>query len=223
MSGGSSKSGSAQKWARPIAQNAANTATGVYNANAGNTQAMANTVTGMIPNLVAKYGAKDPAMTAAQGYTGDVLAGKYLNGNPHLQGIIDSTNSDVTNGVNSQFSLAGRYGSGGHTGVLAKELAEAENSLRYGDYSAQQGRMDQAAALAPQLLSAQSGADTANIQAILQAAGIGAELPFTGLDTYSSALANLFNGGKQKQGTLGPIMAGIGGGLSAAASGGAFG
>lgn len=218
MSGGKNKSGSAMKWAKPYAITGAKTAESVYNANAGNTAQLGSTVSNLVPGLVAKFNAGNPAMGAASGHVSDVLSGKYLNGNPHLEQIIGNVRSGVSDEVNSQFGLSGRYGSGAHTGVLTDKLAEAESGLRYNDYAAQTGRMDQAASLAPQLASM----DYNGIQEILQAAGIGAELPFTGLDTYSSALANLFNGGTQKQGTLGPIMAGIGGGLSAAASGGLF-
>lgn len=74
-----------------------------------------------------------PGLLAASNFYGDTLAGKYLDGNPHLQGVIDSSNRDITDAVNSNFM--GRFGSGYHTNALVRGLGENENRLRYGDYA----------------------------------------------------------------------------------------
>jgi hypothetical protein len=131
--------------------------------------------------------------------------------NPYLQNIINSTNQDVTNGVNSQFSLGGRYGSGAHTGVLSKELADADNQLRYQDYNTQQGRIDQSAA-------ALTGANQGEASQALGGLGVAAELPYTGTNALSQQLAALFNGGNSKsvQYSPNPIWGAVGAGLGAA-------
>lgn len=220
--GGKSKSesasGSAQAWAKPIAQNAANQATDVYNQAAPGLNQITGQVQGMLGGLGGQYGrtsnsalglsnafqgllpglanaaggtydqaqglsgqvgnfasgaignlggpntatmalpaalrsmfGANQGLGAATGYTNDVLSGKYLNSNPALQSVIDATKSGVSDSVNSQFSLAGRYGSGAHTGELAKSLANAEGGLRYSDYNNRLGQMDQAAGMAGNL------------------------------------------------------------------------
>lgn len=215
-----SRTGSAQTWARPFAKTAATEAQGVFNANQGTNQMLASSVSGLVPGLVDKYNAGNAAVDGATSHVSDLLSGKYLSGNPQLEAIIGKVRGGVTDQVNSQFSAAGRYGSGGHTGVLADSLSEAEAGLRYNDYNTQSGRMDAAAAQAPALAQA----DYAGLAELLQTAGVGAELPYAGLEAYSGALANLFNGGysKDKQSALGQVAGAVGSGLGAAASAGAF-
>jgi hypothetical protein len=88
-----------------------------------------------------------PQVDRAAGYFGDVLGGQYLDGNPHLQGVIDSSNRDIADNVNSQFM--DRFGSGYHTKTLANGLAENENRLRYQDYASERGYQDNAARAIP--------------------------------------------------------------------------
>lgn len=80
-----------------------------------------------------------PRVNAGLDYSGHVLNGDYLGGNPHLQGVIDKANADTTTGVNSRFEGAGRYGSGNYAGVLAKALLDNENQIRYQDYNTERG------------------------------------------------------------------------------------
>ena len=200
------------KWARPFAQAGATAAQDVFQTNQPGLQGMADSVQGMVPGLMGMFQQGNGGVKAAQGYAQDVLGGKYMQGNPYLDQIIGKAGRGITDQVNSQFSLSGRYGSGAHTGVLANSLADMESGLRYQDYGAQQGRMDQMAGLAPAL--AQAG--YIGVPEILQTAGVGAELPYTGLGAYTGALGNVFNGSVQKQSGLSGALAGIGGGLSAA-------
>lgn len=224
MGGGSkstSVSGSAQKWAQPFAKSAAGDIQGVWKANRGNNQALADQAFAQTSPLWARFNAGNDQVRGAQGYASDVLAGKYLEGNPYLQNIINATNRGVTDQVNSQFSLAGRYGSGAHTGVLARELADSENNLRYQDYGTQQQRMDQIAALAPTLAQA----DYIGLPEALQTSQSAAELPYAGATNYANALAALFNGGTQTQkqgGGLGSILGSIASIGATAAKAGAF-
>ena len=115
-------------------------------------------------------GGMDPTLGAAQQYTQNVLGGQYLNGNPYLDAVLGKTRQNVTNQVNSQYSLGGRYGSGAHVGNLTSELSAAENAARMGDYNNQMGRMDQAAQTAGQLSGQQSANNAANYNNLLASA-----------------------------------------------------
>lgn len=48
----------------------------------------------------------------------------FIGNNPYFKENLQNTLNDVANSVNSQFSGAGRYGSGAHSGVLANKLGE---------------------------------------------------------------------------------------------------
>lgn len=228
LSGGSTSTsssitGSAQDWAKPIATSQANATTGVYNQNQPQLQALATRLYNAVPGLQDRFAAGNPTLKAAQGYTTDVLSGKYLSGNPMLQQIIDKAKRGVVDSVDSQFSGAGRYGSGAYTDVLSRNLADTESSLRYQDYAGQQSRMDQAASAAPTLAQA----DYQGLPELLQTITLAGGLPYVGTSATADALGALFNGGTQtstqKQsggflGGLGSIFSGIG----SMASGGVF-
>lgn len=91
--------------------------------------------------LTKKY---TPTAEQGIGYYGDVMNGKYLNGNPYLDQIVNKSNSDITNAVGGQFSQAGRYGSAYNTDTLARALGDNENQLRYGNYATERGYQNQA-------------------------------------------------------------------------------
>lgn len=73
-------------------------------------------------------------MKGAVGNLGDLASGKYLSGNTYLDDMISRMGEGITNQVNSQFSKAGRYGSGAYAGALGKELANNESQLRYNNF-----------------------------------------------------------------------------------------
>lgn len=105
--------------------------------------------------ILAKY---QPGFDKARGYSEDVLSGKYLDeGNPYLDNIAGQVRNNVTDQVNGQFSLAGRYGSGQHTGILAKQLSDAENQLRFGAYNTERGYQNQAPGQMAQLATVNAG------------------------------------------------------------------
>lgn len=220
LSGGSSSTsnsvtGSAQAWAQPYANAQAGSTIGVYNQNQPQLQGLTNNLYGLAGSLGSKISTTNPLISAAQGYTSDVLSGKYLNGNPNLQAIIDAAKRGVTDSVSSQFSGAGRYGSGAYADVLSRNLADAESGLRYTDYNTQQTRMDNAASQAPTLAQA----DYQGLPELLQTATLAAGLPYIGSSATASALGALFNGGTQSStqttsngllGGLGSLLGGIG-------------
>jgi hypothetical protein len=117
-----------------------------------------------------------PRVNSALDYTQGVMNGNFLNGNPHLQGVIDSSNRDITNSVSSRFEGAGRYGSGDYAGVLARQIADNENKLRYADYA--QERQYQNAAPGQ----------------LMGEVGVSAALPQAAGNTYAEAVRNLVGG-----------------------------
>ena len=209
FSSGSSKSysGSAQKWAQPIAKEAAGTVTGTVNANAGNLANLTSQVSGLVPGLIDQYRAGDSGVDAAGGYVTDVLGGKYQNGNPRLQAMIDQMSGDVTSRVGAAYGSRGSFGGTAYTTALAKGLSEAELGLRYGNYSDEMNRMGSAAGMAPSIAQGQY----TGVPEILQSAGMGAEMPYAGINALSGGLSSLFSGGTQKNkgpGLGSQIMAG---------------
>ena len=118
------------------------------------------------------------------GYGGQELArllnGNYLNANPYLQGAIDAASQGATRnylsavvpGIDSSFSLAGRYGSGAHVAAqdnaqraLAGELGGIAGNLAYQNYGAERANMMNALNLAPQF-AMQDYADVAQLDAV---------------------------------------------------------
>lgn len=216
LSGGSSsKSGSAQKWAQPFAKAGAASVQDVFNKNQGSLQGLTDTVTGTVPTVSGNFQGWQPTVGQSQDYYGDVLSGKYLDpsNNPGLGSVLDRMRGDVSDEVNSQFSMGGRYGSGAHTGVLTDRLADAEGNILYGNYA--QERANQGAAA-----GAVNDQSNQSLAALLQAAGVGAELPYTGTNNLASSLSALFSGGVQKQNSN--LIGDLAGAAGMAAKAGAF-
>ena len=209
LSGGSkSKSGSAQDWAKPIATAAANSATGIFNANQPGLNAITQQVTNLLPGLQKQYDQGNGMLNAAEKYGQNVLGGQYLKqGNPYLNSMIDATNRNVTNQVGAAYGSRGSFGGTAWQENLGKTLAEQQNALRYGDYSQERQNQQQAMQSAPQM----AAADYLGIQPLLQTAQTAASIPYTGLEAYSGALGTLFNGGVQKTSNgIGGILSGVG-------------
>jgi hypothetical protein len=181
--------------------------------NAGNLAGIGSTLTSQFNNYAGNMGA---GLQPAQSYTSDVLGGKYLTGNPYLQGQIDTTANDVTDRVNSIFGAAGRTGSGAHTESLSRGLAEAENGLRYQDYSAERARQDSAVGQSIGL----NQAGNANLGTLLQLGQGAAELPYLGANTLARGYGSLWGGATtsgQTPSTAQSIQQGLGTALQAAA------
>lgn len=199
MSGGSKKqttgpSAYAKGFVTPAAQSVRN----AYNANSGAVQNIANTIQKGIPGLAEKAFGTNPLLQKAQGYATDVIGGKYLEGNPHLQAMIDQTANDVTDRVEASIGARGRTGGNAHSEILGRELAEAESGLRFANYGKERDAMAQAAALTPGLIDA----EFAGIAPLLGAAGAGAEIPFAASNNYARNIAGLmgnYNTTEQKQ------------------------
>lgn len=131
----------------------------------------------------------NPFASGAMERANPTAAGAFLNGNPHIDRMVDAATRDVREefmesiapSLASQFSAAGRTGSGAHvgafgaaTGKLAGRLGdisanirgtayenernrmaqafEAERARRFNAYESEQGRKVQASAMMPSML-----------------------------------------------------------------------
>lgn len=194
FSSGSTTSGTAQKWVKPFAKEGLRDTQNVVNANAGGLQALTGQVSGLVPDIIAKYRAGSPSLDAAQGYVTDVLGGQYMGGNPYLESMIGQTAGDVTSRVGAAYGSRGSFGGTAYTQALAKGLADSENSLRYGNYSDEMNRMASAAGMAPSIAQGQYS----GLPEILNAAGVAAEIPYSGINAQANNVNALSNGSKTK-------------------------
>lgn len=139
------------------------------------------------------YGRVAPGAEAgimgAQGLVNRNLSGENLQGNPYLDAILGRTRENVINGVNDQFGSAGRFGSGSHQAVLGRELAAAENQMRYQDYGQERAYQQDAIGASQGLMGGAQG--------LLNNA---AELPWIGVQAANGAVRQASNGyGTQTQ------------------------
>jgi hypothetical protein len=125
----------------------------------------------------------EQGIVGAQGVVNSTLAGDNLNGNPYLEKALALTRADTTNAVNGQFEGAGRYGSGMHAAILAKQIADAENQARYANYA--QERQNQINAVG------QASGLEAGAQGLLNNA---AELPWIGVGALNGNIRQASNG-----------------------------
>ena len=125
----------------------------------------------------------EAGIVGAQGVVNHELDGSNLNGNPYIDGIWNRVSQDTTNNVNSQFEGAGRYGSGDHAQILARELASAHNNLLYQNYNNERTNQVNAVGQASGLMSGAQG--------LLNNA---AELPWTGVNASTGNVRQASNG-----------------------------
>lgn len=131
---------------------------------------------------LAQRGANGSDVTrAAQGQLQDTLSGTYLNGEtPGFQGalnaatrpIIDNYTKTIMPGLDSNFSSAGRYGSGAHAMAegdaangLSNSIADTTSKMVYQNYGDERNRQIQGMLFAPEL----ANQDYTDIQAQGQA------------------------------------------------------
>lgn len=111
--------------------------------------------------------AGSPIVGQAKGVLSDTLSGKYLDaGNSAFQGALNAAirpvqqqfNDVVMPGLNSDFSSAGRYGSGAHAlasgdaaGQFANTVGDISSNMAYQNYGDERNRMQSAMQFAPTL------------------------------------------------------------------------
>lgn len=76
---------------------------------------------------------------------GDIYSEASGQQNPYLQAILDTNNRRIGDRVNAAMSGAGRYGSGAHTDIMTRALAESADPILAQDYQNRQQLRQQAA------------------------------------------------------------------------------
>ena len=168
----------------------------VVSGNQGNLQNLSSGIEGYLPGLGQAAFGGSPTLDAANSYATDVLGGKYLNNNPYMDAMINSTNQGVTDQINSIFAKSGTAMGTPYASALGTALANADNNLRFQDYSQERQLQQQAAGLAPSLY----GSQFAGVPAYLSAAQTAGQLPYTGIGALNPIIG-LANQGGSSQGT----------------------
>lgn len=70
--------------------------------------------------------------------------GSMMNGNPYIDQVIGNTSDDIGKSSNLMASAAGRYGSGGHQGVIADAVGDVSSRMRMQNYDTERGYMQDA-------------------------------------------------------------------------------
>lgn len=175
---------------------AANSIRGQVADHQGSLNEIASGIRGQLPQLSDMAFGGQPGLNGAINYASNVLGGKYLGqGNPYMDSMLSQTRENVGNAVNSTFSMAGRTGGGNHAERLGQGLANAENQMRYQDYSQERDRMQQAGALIPSLTAARY----AGVSPFLQASQTAATLPYAGVQNLAPLLGGASGAGQSTQ------------------------
>lgn len=181
------------KEAMPYLQQASGALQNTYTSNQGNLANISDKLSGLFSSAVSGYN-DNPVTGAARDYVTGTLDGS--GGNPQLDNIIDTTNSDIADRINALFSRSGQTGSSRQIGELGKQLSANESNLRYTDWNNEQQRKAQAAQLAAQL----GGLDNQTLAALSELGGSAATTPYLGAQILSGGLGDLW-GNSQTQTT----------------------
>lgn len=175
-----------------------------FNANRAGTADIANSITSRLPDLANKAFGPNSLLSSAQGYAQDTIGGKYLNSNPYVNEMAGNARSAAADDVQSYFGKLGRTGSGANMESFARGVNEADLNFRGNIYNQERGMQQQAAGMAPSL----NAADYDGVQAYLQAAGVGAELPYLASQKYAQGVGGLLGSytNKTEQKPIGPQL-----------------
>lgn len=188
-----------------------------FNENRAGTAEIAKSITSRLPGMADKAFGDNPLLKAAQGYATDTIGGKYLANNPFVDEMAGMARRSAADDVQSYFGKLGRVGSDANMAGFARGVNEAELGVRSNIYNQERGMQQQAAGMAPGL----SAADYDGIGAYLQAAGVGAELPYLASNKYAQGIGGLlgqYTQTKQKQ-AIGPALISAAGSVASAYAG----
>lgn len=127
--------------------------------------------------------------------------GQFLNANPYLDAAMQKAANFVTDNVNSNFSMAGRWGSGAHQDVLQQGLGDIANQMLMSNYQSE--RQNQLGAAGQIVGQSQSDLDRR-----LQGLGLYSNINQSDLSRDFSAANTLYGGYANDKGlTLSAINA----------------
>lgn len=202
----------------PAAINAASGAlSSAYSANAPKVQGIADNLTGMLPAMLERYKAGNPAINAANDYVTSTLGGDATN--PNLDAWIAQEQNSAENRLGARLQKMGLSPAGStYQGVAGREVAKVGLGARMTDWENAQARRAQAAGMAPGI----AAGEVATVAPMLATAELGANLPMDFAARYAAGTGGLLSPygtqtQKQSGGLLGSIL---GAGLAGWASGG---
>lgn len=107
----------------------------------------------------------NPLIPQAQGYTSDVMSGKYLdpNTNPHLGALTKAITDPIQASVSAQFGRAGRgtsASSSGLGGAMTQAMTSGLAAPLFNQYNTERAMQQQASQMAPSM----AALDTAPVQ-----------------------------------------------------------
>ena len=130
-------------------------------------KAIQGPLTDALPDL--KQGYQDfqstPLLPQAQGYTSDMMSGKYLdpNSNPHLGALTKAITDPIQASVSAQFGRAGRGTSAstsGLGGAMTQAMTSGLAAPMFNQYNTERGLQQQASQMAPSM----AALDTAPVE-----------------------------------------------------------
>lgn len=77
--------------------------------------------------------------SAADKYLTGMASGDMLDGNPYLDQLLDNQAAGISDALAAQFGASGRYGSGAHQDLLAKNIADMRLQGMFDNYNAERG------------------------------------------------------------------------------------
>lgn len=178
---------------------------------------LANQATGILQdNLPTVLGQtiNNPALKAANGYTTDVLGGKYLDANPYFDQMLANSNANIANTVNGSIGTRGLTGGSAQTALLAQEIGKNEVGARSAQYNTERGYQQAAAGNAANL----SNAGNQGIATLLAYLTGGAQLPQAVAGQYANGVNGLWGSSQTTTQKSNPGILGIAGGLLSTAA-----
>lgn len=146
--------------------------------------------------------------SAAEQNLMNVARGDMLNrADPNFERVLQSATDNAAQQVNSMAGGMGRYSSGAHQGVLAREIGDLQAGARMDQYNTERDRQMQAINAIDQTrlaaLGGQAGVYQGGIGQALQAAGTSAGIQGQNADRRLGAIAQQFNAGQTGMNNLG--------------------
>lgn len=120
----------------PLESQALSTGTGIASSQLGGSPGV-TAGQSFLQGLVQNQGLNQGLQNAAGQY-GTLYNEASTQQNPYLQAILETSNRRIGDRINASMSGAGRYGSGQHTDVMARALAESADPILAQDYQARQ-------------------------------------------------------------------------------------